>query len=84
MENAANRGIGYSRLAELAHSLLECWKGSEESAVLANQIDKFEREAIMETGTIVTVLYISCIIALVAAAVLDWVTTRRPDDSPWE
>jgi len=63
---------------------LKCWKGSEESAILANQIDKFEREAIMETGTIVTVLYISCIIALVAAAVLDWVSTRRPDDSPWE
>ena len=83
MENVANRGIGYSRLAELAHNLLEMLE-SEESAVLANQIDKFEREAIMETGTIVTVLYISCIIALVAAAVLDWVTTRRPDDSPWE
>ena len=83
MENAANRGIGYSRLAELAHNLLEMLE-SEERAVLANQIDKFEREAIMETGTIVTVLYISCIIALVAAAVLDWVTTRRPDDSPWE
>ena len=83
MENAANRGIGYSRLAELAHNLLEMLE-SEERAVLANQIDKFEREAIMETGTIVTVLYISCIIALVAAAVLDWGTTRRPDDSPWE
>ena len=83
MENVANRGIGYSRLAELAHNLLEMLE-SEERAVLANQIDKFEREAIMETGTIVTVLYISCIIALVAAAVLDWVTTRRPDDSPWE
>ena len=84
MENAANRGIGYFRLAELAHNLLETLEESEESAILANQIDKFEREAIMETGTIVTVLYISCIIALVAAAVLDWVTTRRPDDSPWE
>ena len=83
MENAANRGIGYSRLAELAHNLLEMLE-SEERAVLANQIDKFEREAIMETGTIVTVLYISCIIALVVAAILDWVSTRRPDDSPWE
>jgi len=83
VENAANRGIGYSRLAELAHNLLEMLE-SEERAVLANQIDKFEREAIMETGTIVTVLYISCIIALVVAAVLDWVSTRRPDDSPWE
>ena len=84
MENAANRGIGYFRLAELAHNLLETLEESEESAILANQIDKFEREAIMETGTIVTVLYISCIIALVVAAVWDWVSTRRPDDSPWE
>src|SRR3974390_3463149 len=36
--------------------------------------------AVTERATIMTVLYVSCIIALVAAAVLDWVSTRRPDD----
>jgi len=88
--------------AELAQNLLEMPEESEESAILGDQIDELEREAIglaarvrtrprtigsgavTEKGTIMTVLYVSCTIALVAAAVLDWVSTRRPDDSPWE
>ena len=36
----------YTRLAELAQNLLESPKESEESAILADQIDKLEREAI--------------------------------------